>query len=217
MSLVSLLLLCVQGSCTWLVPFLIALKLQLAPMITSFKLWWQARCYLCLLLAGKMLASKLICYFFKLSCHIRIPAGTPSDNTILNVANKRTDQSYLDFWTGIGASAETTLEMEKLISNVRTAIVNTITSWQDSNKEVIPVLEVHDSPRIMTLCTRMSLNKLVIWLIFWLSFFLNSALRQHCEVCTLKFPFLNSIKDTALSSEACLYGHINWILAKVHQ
>ena len=44
----------------------------------------------------------------------------------------------------------------------------------------------------------------------------NSVSRQHGEVWASQFPFLHSLKEVIASSEACLYGHINWSLAQAH-
>ena len=56
---------------------------------------------------------------------------------MLNASNKKTDQHLLDFWTGIGAAAYTTLEVEQLISHMKTVIVYTIASMWDDNEKVI--------------------------------------------------------------------------------
>ena len=50
----------------------------------------------------------------------------------------------LDFQTDIGAAAHVTLEMEKLVSHRKAATVDTTTTLQDSDGEVIPFSEVHD-------------------------------------------------------------------------
>ena len=49
----------------------------------------------------------------------------PNDNITLNPANQRTDQSLIDFQTGIGAAAYDTLDMEQLIFHTQTALVGT--------------------------------------------------------------------------------------------
>ena len=66
---------------------------------------------------------------------------------MLNAASMKTDQSLLDFKTGIGAAAHATLEMEQFISHMRTAIVDTITFLQMAfDGHVIPDSELHDFP-----------------------------------------------------------------------
>ena len=45
----------------------------------------------------------------------------------------------------------------------------------------------------------------------------NSASRQHCEAWASQSPFLHSLKDVVPTSEACLYGHLNWSLAQAQQ
>ena len=60
-----------------------------------------------------------------------------------NLANKKTNQS-LRFQIGIGASSHITLEIEQLISHMKTTIVYTVTILQGSDGEVIPISEDHD-------------------------------------------------------------------------
>ena len=45
----------------------------------------------------------------------------------------------------------------------------------------------------------------------------NSASRQHCEVWALKFPFFIVSRMLFLSSEACLYDHVNCSHAQAQQ
>ena len=40
---------------------------------------------------------------------------------------------------------------------------------------------------------------------------------QCHEVWASRFPFLHSLRDVIPPSEACLYGHINWSMAKAQQ
>ena len=72
---------------------------ELAPSIKFHKLLCQARAlHLPIPQAGKVFASKLICYF---SCHpaaFGIWAYLPPDNITLNPANKNTDQYCLSEW-----------------------------------------------------------------------------------------------------------------------
>ena len=44
----------------------------------------------------------------------------------------------------------------------------------------------------------------------------NSVSRQCREVWASHFPFLHSLKEVVLPSEACLYGHINWSLTQAY-
>ena len=45
----------------------------------------------------------------------------------------------------------------------------------------------------------------------------NSVSRQCHEVWASQLPFLHSLRDVILPSEACLYGCINWSLAQAQQ
>ena len=51
----------------------------------------------------------------------------------------------------------------------------------------------------------------------YLTHVFNSVSRQHHEVWASQFPFLHSLRDVIPSSEACLYGCINWSLAQAQQ
>ena len=85
-------------------------KLQLAPSIQTHKLWCQTRALLApVSLATKMSASKLICYFSSHPAVFGFCVSTPQDNISLNSANRKVDQSLLDFQTGIGVAAHATL------------------------------------------------------------------------------------------------------------
>ena len=57
-------------------------------------------------------------------------------------ANRKADQSLSEFQTGIGAAAHDTLDMEQLISCLRVALIDTISSLPDSEGGVIPVSKV---------------------------------------------------------------------------
>ena len=73
-------------------------KPQLAPSICTHKLWSQARALLApVSLATKMSASKLIHYFSSHPAAFGFQASTPPDNITLNSANRKADQSLLDF------------------------------------------------------------------------------------------------------------------------
>ena len=52
--------------------------------------------------------------------------------------------SQSEFQTGIGAAAHATLDMEQLISHLRVALVDTISSLPDSEGGVIPVSKMHE-------------------------------------------------------------------------
>ena len=109
-------------------------KLQLAPSICMHKLWCQARAVLApVSLATKMSASKLICYF---SSH------SPPDNISMNSTNRKVDQSFSGFQTGVGAAAHVTLDTEQLISHLQVALVDTLSSLPEAEGAVIPVSEV---------------------------------------------------------------------------
>ena len=118
-------------------------KLQLAPSSCTHKLWCQARALLApVSLATKMSASKLIHYFSSHHTTFGFQASTPPDNITLNSANRKADQSLSDFQTGVGATAHATLDTEQLISHLRVAFVDTLSSLSDAEGDVIPVSEV---------------------------------------------------------------------------
>ena len=79
-------------------------------------------------LATKMSASKLICYFPSHPAALRIQSSTLPDNINLTPVNRKADQSPSEFETGIGAAALGTFNMEQLISCLRVALVDTISS-----------------------------------------------------------------------------------------
>ena len=66
---------------------------------------------------------------------------TPPDNIILTSANWKADQSLSDLQTGVGAAAHAT---EQLISCLRVALLNTLSSLPNSEGGIIPVSEVHE-------------------------------------------------------------------------
>ena len=45
----------------------------------------------------------------------------------------------------------------------------------------------------------------------------NSISGQCCEAWASQFPFLHSLRDVIPSTEACLYGCINWSLTQAQQ
>ena len=121
-------------------------KLQLDPSIHTCKLWCQARALLApVSLVTKVSVSKLICYFSSHPTAFGFQASTPPDNITLNSANRKADQSFSDFQTGVGAPVHATLDMEQVISHLRVALVDTLSSLPDARGGVIPVSEVCES------------------------------------------------------------------------
>ena len=120
-------------------------KLQLDPSIQTHKLWYQARALLApVSLATKMSASKLNHYFSSHPAAFGFQASTPQDNITLNSANRKADQSFSDFQTGVGAVAHATLDMEQLISCLWVALVDTLCSLPEAEGGVIPVSDVYE-------------------------------------------------------------------------
>ena len=152
MSLMSLHFQSLLGFSAQLVLFLIILSCSLLLAFKLLKLWCQARALLApLSLATKMSASKLIHYFSSHPAAFGFWVSTPPDNITLNSANRKTDQSLSDFQTGVGAAAHITLHMEQLISHLRVALVDTLSSLPEAEGGVMPVsemwellLKVHD-------------------------------------------------------------------------
>ena len=95
-------------------------------------------------LATKMSASKLIHYFPSHPAAFGFQSLTPPDNTTLTFANRKVVQSLSDLLTGVGAAAHATLDTEQLISHLRVALLDTLSSLPDSEGGVIPVCEVHE-------------------------------------------------------------------------
>ena len=60
----------------------------------------------------------------------------------MNSANRKADQSLSDFQTGVGAAAHATLDVEQLISHLRVALVDTLSTLPDAEGGVIPASEV---------------------------------------------------------------------------
>ena len=132
-------------------------------------------------------------------------------------ANRKVDQSLSEFQTGIDAATHATLDMKQLISHIRVALVDTISSLPDLEGGVIPVSEVgellikvHD---ILDNAVSNGFGNSACILVH----VFNSLFRQHHDVWASLFPFLPSLKDMVLASEACLYGHINLSLAQAQQ
>ena len=88
--------------------------------------------------------SKLIHYFSSHPAAFGFFTYTLLDNITLNSANRKADQFLSDFQTGDGATAHATLDMEQLISHLRVALVDTLSSLSNVEGGVIPVSEVHE-------------------------------------------------------------------------
>ena len=74
--------------------------------------------------------------------------------------------SFCDFQTNIGAAAYATSDTEKLISQNRSALPDTIAALEDSSG-MSATSEMHEwLPKIMVFWTVLCLNRSVIWLIF---------------------------------------------------
>ena len=95
-------------------------------------------------LATKMSASKLICYFSSHPAAFRFWSSTPPDNITLTSANRKADQSLSELHTGVGAAAHFTLDTEQLISHLRVALLDTLSSLPNSEGGVISVSEVYE-------------------------------------------------------------------------
>ena len=91
-----------------------------------------------------MSASRLICYFSSHPAAFGFWASTPLDNISSNSANRKVDQSLSDFQTGLGATAHATLDTEQLISHLQVALVDTLSSLPEAEKDDIPVAGVHE-------------------------------------------------------------------------
>ena len=93
-----------------------------------------------------MSASKLICYFSIHPAAFRLKSLTPPDNITLTSANRKADQSLSDLQTGVGATAHATLDTQQLISCLRVALLDTLSSLPDSEGGIILVSEVNELP-----------------------------------------------------------------------
>ena len=81
-------------------------------------------------LATTMSASKLICYFSSHPAAFGFQSLTSQDNITLTSANRKADQSLSDLQTDVGAAAHATLDTELLISHLRLAHHDTLSSTQ---------------------------------------------------------------------------------------
>ena len=93
-------------------------------------------------LATKMSASKLIHCFSSHPAAFGFQSSTPPDNITLTSANRKADQSLSDLQTDVGAAAHATLDTEQLISCLRVALVDTLSSLPNSEGGIITVSEV---------------------------------------------------------------------------
>ena len=93
-------------------------------------------------LATKMSASKLIHYFSNHSAAFGFQSSTPPDNITLTPASRKADQSLSEFQTGIGAAVHATVDMEQLISHLRVALVDAVSTLPIFEEGVIPVSEL---------------------------------------------------------------------------
>ena len=160
-----------------------------------------------------MSASKLIHYFSSHLVAFGFWASNPPDNITLNSANRKADQSLSDFQTGVGAAVHATLDTEQLISHLRVAIGDTLSSLPEAEGGVIPVSEVCKLlPRIHNILDK-AVSKWVGNSACILAYLFNSVSRQCCEFWASQFSFLHSLWEMTPPSEACLYGCINWSLA----
>ena len=93
-------------------------------------------------LATKMSVSKLIGYFSSQPAAFGFWSLTAPDNITLTSANRKTDQSLSHLQDGVGAATHATLDTEQLISCLRFALLDTLSSLPNSEGGIIPVSEV---------------------------------------------------------------------------
>ena len=91
-----------------------------------------------------MSASKLICYFSNHPTAFGFWSSTPPNNITLTPANRKADQSLSEFQTSIGAAVHATLDTEQLISHLRVAPVDNLSSLPNSEGGIILVSKVHE-------------------------------------------------------------------------
>ena len=113
-------------------------------------------------------------------------------------------------------AAHATFDTEQLISCLQVALVDTLSSLSKAEGDVIPVSEVHGLLLQIHGILDKAVSKQVGNSACNLAHPFNSVSRQHHEIWASQFPFLHSLKEMILPSEACLYGHINWSLAQAH-
>ena len=125
----------------------------------------------------------------------------------MSPANRKADQSFCEFQTGIGVAPHAYLDTQQLISHTKVSLVDTISSLQDYEGRVISVLEVHELLTKIHDILDNAVSKEVGNTTHILAHFFTSASRQHPELWASQLPFPHSLKVP--SSEVCLYGHIN--------
>ena len=119
--------------------------------------------------------------------------------------------------TGVSAGAHATLDTGQLISHLRFALVDTLSSLRNSEGGVLPVSEVHELLLKVYNILDNAVSKQVGNSAHILAHVFNYVSRRCHEVWASQFPFLHSLGDVIPPSEACLYGHINWSLAQAQQ
>ena len=87
---------------------------------------------------------KLIHYFSTYPVAFGFQSLTPPDNITFIFANRKADQSLSDLQTGVGAAAHATLDTEQLITCLRVALLDTLSSLSNMEGGIIPVSEVHE-------------------------------------------------------------------------
>ena len=107
--------------------------------------------------------------------------------------------------------------MEQLISCLRVALVDTISSLPNSEGGFVPVSEVNELLIKVHDLLDSAVSQQVGNSTCILEHVFNSASRQHGEVWASQFPFLHSLEGVVPPSEACLYGCINWSLPQAQQ
>ena len=104
--------------------------------------------------------------------------------------------------TGIDAHAR--LETEQLISHTQTVTIDTTTSLQGSDGEVIPVSEVLELLIKSQDILDRAVSKCVGITAYILAYHFNSASRQHFEVRASQYAFL-----TVLRTQYLLVRHVS--------
>ena len=150
-----------------------------------------------------MSASKMICYFSNHPVAFGFQSSIPPDDISLTPSYRKADQSLLEFQTGIGAAAHAIADMEQLISYVKFAFIDTISSLPDSEGWIIPVSKVHELLTKVHDILDNGVSKWVGYSACILAHVFNSASRKHSEVWTSQFAFHHSLKDMVPPSEAC--------------
>ena len=106
---------------------------------------------------------QLIGYFSSHPAAFGFHSYLPHDNITLTPANRKADQSQSEYETGIGAAVHVTLNTEQLISQLRIALVDTISSHADWG--------------VLFLCQK-CMNYLSRFMTFWMMLFLNELETQ---------------------------------------